>query len=168
MESEDGKWWEADINWNFHDVEGQVCLFAHIAFEKGVDPTMVPDAIMKMIKGTCWAEAVGKAGRINDIINKPLKPCNGTLLTAEEIARGDKPCTLRHGVKFGENTSECLDYMEQGAKKAEYAMSKRAEQHSEKAKAQKRWSSTRARNGHGQHYTAGELETTTGRTRERR
>ena len=77
---------------------------------------------MKLIKGTCWAEALIDDARINDFTGKPFMPCAGKELTAEQIAAGIKTCTLRHGVKFGEKKNTCLNYMEIGAKKAEYAM----------------------------------------------
>ena len=72
------EWWEED---------GQCNLFAHIALEKGVSPEAVPDEIMKLIKGTCWAEALLDDLRINDYANKPFLPCGGKLLTAEQNSR---------------------------------------------------------------------------------
>lgn len=96
------EWWEHDYSWDFYTEEGQCNLFAHIALEKGVGPEAVPDEIMKLIQGTCWAEALIDDARINDFTGKPFMPCAGKELTAEQIAAGIQMCTSRHGIKFGE------------------------------------------------------------------
>ena len=54
-------------------------------------------------------------------------PYAGKMLNAEQIAAGVKKCTLTHGVKYGEKKNMCLNYMELGAKKAEYANFKQTE-----------------------------------------
>lgn len=101
-------------------------MFSLIALEKDISPGMVPDDIMSIIKGTCWASHLHVDQRTNDYTGEVFKMCAGKVLTKEQIDAGIKPCTLQRGTVFVD-PKRCLDYMMIGAKKAEYAMSKKLE-----------------------------------------
>ena len=97
-------------------MDGQINMFVLIALEKDISHEAVPDDIMSIIKGACSASHLHEDQRRNDYTGEIFKSCAGKTLTAEQIAAGIKPCTLRHNKRFGDKKS-CLDYMTIGANK---------------------------------------------------
>ena len=49
------EWWKGKFNYDIETIEGQYNMFSLIATERDMDRSAVPDDIMSIIKGTCWA-----------------------------------------------------------------------------------------------------------------
>lgn len=117
------EWWEDGYNYDIRTGEGQDNMFSLIAKERDMEPKSVPDDIMRIIKGTCWAFYLHEDCRINDYTGQIFKTCVGKVLTQEQKDAGEKPCPLIHDRLFADKKT-ALNYMLVGAKKHEYKLLK--------------------------------------------
>lgn len=116
-------WWEDGFNYDITTSEGQGNMFSLLARERDIEPKSVPDDIMQIIKGTCWAFYLNEDCRIHDYTDQIYKPCAGKVLTQAQKDAGVKPCPLIHNRVF-DNKKVALDYMLVGARKHEYKLMK--------------------------------------------
>ena len=81
-------WWRSVLNYDIETIDGQYNMFSLIATERDMEKTVVPDDIMSIIKGTCWAFYLSEDKRINGYTNEIFCQCQGKILTAEQISEG--------------------------------------------------------------------------------